>query len=232
MAFKPVINFIRWDSTGSILYLKDTSPYGTPNPNIGQINELLVSLSLLNEQELFSQSYTSASDILSIAQGTVFEVNSYTLNQSIENLFLPFEDGVYNLDYYVFVGNAITVSELAGSMVINLPVGNTTDYTIYDSIKAAGKVYTINKDLTTLTSMVLKTELEDNISSMTAGYRTNSKLLNTKRIDYKLASVASKFAGCCEVSCSDLELLGLKEFAQIAFDEGDLATATKILSYA
>lgn len=230
MAFEPKISFVSWDKTGSIMTLRDDSPYGTPNPNVGTISKLRVTLSLLTEEEVLSQSYTETADILSIAAHNPFTVDSPSLGQSLINQFLPFEDGVYNLDYYVFIGSQISATGVQGDAFITLNFGNTVDYSIYDSIEVGTDLYDIDKAHTTLSNLALVQPLLTSVSLLRLAYRDNEKILNTKQTDYKLAKQASQLALCCDVKCKDLELLTVKEMAEIAFEEEDYTTATKLLS--
>lgn len=233
MAFQPVINFNGFDRQGAVLYLTDTSPYGVSgNPPANTVTQLDVVLSLLNEEEVLTQTFTNPTQIASITAGNQFEVNSYTLGKTVQELFLPFEDGVMNIDYYVFTTGTFQANGAQGNKALALQNGNTTDYKLFDFVKIGTEYYTVDKTLTSLTTLYVLEPIVADATTARAGFRDNLKILNTKRVDYKLAQQASKFALCCDVNCTDLELLAFKEFAQISFDNEDYSTATKLLSYA
>jgi len=228
MAF-PIITSLGFDKTGSLLTLRDDSVYGGANPSLGQIQLIRLTLSQLDEVEIFKQDFTTLQDKTDKVNHVPFTVSSISLGQDVLDGFLPFEDGVLNVDYYVAVGSAVTATITKGEISINM-TGNSVDYKIYDSIIVGSSVYNIDKTRTTLSNLVLVEDILEDATSFLPAYRSNLKVLNTTQISYKLSKQASRYALCCDVNCKDLELLGLKEFAEIAFTEKDYSTASKLLS--
>lgn len=238
------------DKTGAIFYIKDatgvysatnTGGYGFPNPEVGDIDRIIFTVSNFNSSDILSQTYVRVADPLhpewltqptinQITSGVTVELSSVTLTGSPFPLL--FSDGVEDLNMYT-VMNAVKSGIVAQIGNPYVEGSNLDTFLIYDSIYLGNKLYDIDKTKTTSggTVLFLIQELQDNGTQFQPAYRGNVKFINDKNLIEKLYGAAADISKSCD--CKDIDNIMMmnlhRELAEISFEGEDYDSATTLL---
>jgi len=253
MALQTKVSFVDIDKTGGIIRVKDTTGiysvsnptgYGFPNTAVGDINKIIFSISQYSTTDIFKQTYVRVADILhpeyfitptinQITSGTEIEITSISLGQT--TIFIPFEDGVFDLNMYSVLTTAKTGVIAATGNPFITGTGLAT-YLQYDSVLVNEKTYDIDKtkDTNGGTILYLVEELQDTTNLFYPSYKANVKFITDVSTTTCLYNKVGKLATSCDCDNNDVvntlfEIELLKWASQYAFDNGDFVKANELI---
>lgn len=259
MALETKVQWLNVDSTGRVITVKDntgaynstTNPtgYGTPNPEVSDINSILFTISEYDSSKINKVKFVRTVDanhpeylinpsVDDIANGIVnVELTSIILGISTaEEGLKDFNDGIYDINMYTLMDEVASIDGDKGTKIItgtnlNL-VYDEVDYIIANDI-----VYKIDKSIPIeSTSLTLITNLEDDITAFNPAYHSNVKALNDAASDCCGTKEAGRLAEeDCGCGCNDSKFDSLfkmwmyKIAAQIDFNCGNYSKANDLL---
>lgn len=252
MALKTKIKFQSIDKTGGIIKVKDTTGnysidnpegYGFPNTPVGDINKIILTISQYSTTELYTQTYVRVADpnnpqfyitptINQITSGTEIDITSISLGLS--SIYIPFEDGVFDLNMYSVLSTPKTgiIAAVGNPFVIGTDLET---YLQYDSILIANKLYDIDKTKNMVggTILYLVQEIEIADTQFYSTYRANTKFMTDMATTTQLYNKVGKLASNQDstdklrLKLYDIELF--KWASQYAFDNGDYIKANELI---
>lgn len=227
------------DSTGFYNAVTNPGGWGTPNPEIGDIDLYLISLSHFSLEEVYWQRQVRAATepndqtspgVNQIAFGEPVNIDSIKLG--IDDTQNTFSDGVYDINLHAILDAAITVVGNEGETF--LVPGVPTDVSEYDVVYAGGVVYDIDKskDTNGNTVIYLVQELQAAVTSIQLGYKANIKALKDLGLRTCLTNSTGNLGGCGCGNKGREKLLDIaidQWFSELAYAGGDYKTANDLV---
>lgn len=227
------------DSTGLYNAVSNPGGWNGPNTQVGDIELYLISLSHFSLEEVYWQRQvrvaTEPNDQTSpgvnqIAGGESINIDSIKLG--IADTQNTFSDGVYDINLYAILDDAITVVGNEGEtfLVPNVP----TDVSEYDVVYVGGVVYDIDKSKPTNNNTViyLVQELQAAVTSVQLGYKANVKALKDLGLRTCLTNSTGNLGGCGCGNKGREKLLDIaidQWFSELAYAGGDYKTANDLV---
>lgn len=229
------------DVTGLYDPADNPGGWGTPNPEIGDIDFYLLSLSHFSLPDVYWQRQvrvaTEPNDQLTpsvpdIANGNIVRMDSVKLGMSTDQK--TFNDGVYDINVYAVLDYTITCTANNGATFL-LPT-NPIDVSMYDVVYVDGKLYDLDhsKDTAGGTVIYVVQELKMASGTMTIspGFRANVKTmkdLGLRTCIYN--STGNMYRVGCNKKCKQrmLDVAIDQWFAELAFEDEDYVAANELI---
>jgi hypothetical protein len=215
------------DATGAYVPVTNPEGYGLPNLDVSDIDSIVFTLSAFSDDTVYKLTDTVIADVVA---GEPITLNAQNLADQVDAL--QFEDGVYDLNEYVFVTDTFDIFEAnlgENNIILSTPI--TEEYlNTFDSITdQAGNIYNIDKSKPfSATTIYLVEELLVNATTIRIGYRANIKFLNTRNFDYILGKQTTNCKPCGKQT--SINILYNKIMAEEAFRQEDYLLANKLIS--
>lgn len=227
------------DSTGFYNAVTNPGGWGAPNPEIGDIDLYLISLSHFSLEEVYWQRQVRAATepndqttpgVNQIAGGIPVSMDSTKLG--IDEVQSTFSDGVYDINLHAILEDSIAAVGNGGQNF--LVPATPTDVSGYDVVYAGGVVYDIDKSKNTNgnTVIYLVQELLADVTTVQVGYKANVKALKDLGLRTCLANSTGNLGGCGCGSKGKRKLLDIaidQWFSELAYADGDHKTANELV---
>lgn len=227
------------DSTGAYNAVTNPGGWGSPNPEVGDIDLYLISLSHFSFKEIYWQRQVRAATepndqtqpgVNQIAVGATVNLDSIKLGMAeTQNTF---SDGVYDINIHAILDGVIGATGVAGQTFL-LP-STSEDVSQYDVIYAGGMVYDIDqsKDTNGGTVIYVVQELQANVATIQLGYKANVKALKDLGLRTCLTNSTGNLGGCGCGNKGKQKLLDIaidQWFSELAYADGDYKTANELV---
>lgn len=227
------------DSTGVYNAITNPGGWGSPNPEVGDIDLYLISLSHFSLKEIYWQRQVRAATepndqtqpgVNQIAGGATVNLDSVKLG--IADTQNTFSDGVYDINVHAILADTIVAAGNSGEnfLVPSVP----TDVSEYDVVYVGGVVYDIDKSKDSNGNTVIYTvqELQANVAAIQLGYKANVKALKDLGLRTCLTNSTGNLGGCGCGNKGKQKLLDIaidQWFSELAYADGDYKTANELV---
>lgn len=191
---KPVLVYNKLDDCTGIVVKDNTVLTSTPS-------FVVLEISLFDKSDKLSILIDNPTKLTSFLSSTPYTINSNTLGKTLaDERLIELSCGLLKIDYHWFYQTSIAIATVQNT---NSVVGNFTE--IPDSIYLSNKVYTIDRNKSSLTKLVTVEKIEITISALLVkGIKSITYVINDCAImrGHAKASSILSVLSCDENDCN------------------------------